>query len=131
MAAPTRRAAPVTSAALPASGAAAARASVPAEDVVWPVSVGFGMRSLDYDADAVTGRGSALSRAHCADARADPRGRGLDLVRAVHGARALRAGARVLQRGQREARAGRGLRDGPGNLRSLQPLGGAPMRPGP
>src|SRR5487761_719030 len=98
MAAPTRRAAPVTSAVLPASGA------VRAASEAAPVSVGSGMVFLQYDAGAVTGRGSALSRGRRADQRASSCGRGLDPVRAIHGAGALRAGPRLLQRGQREAR---------------------------
>src|SRR5579885_1843171 len=109
MAAPTRRAAPVTSAALRASGMA------------WAVSVaaGSGIRWVHYDAGAVTGRRSAFARGHASDRRAGPRGGRLELIRAIHGARALCAGARILQRGQREARAWRGLRDRAGDLRSL------------
>src|SRR6185437_12754875 len=106
MAAPTRRAAPVINAALPARGAVR----------VVSVTVGSGMRSLHYDAGAVTGRRSALPRPHGVDSRPGPGGGRLDAVRAIHGARALRAGARILQRGQREARPRRGLRDGPGGL---------------
>src|SRR5512146_1904479 len=122
MAAPTRRAAPVTSAALPASGMA------------WALSVtvmaGSGMRWLHYDAGAVSGRRSAFPRRHGADRRAGPGSGRLDPIRAIHGSRALRAGTRVLQRGQREAGPGRGFRDGPGDLRSLQPLRGAAVRAG-
>src|ERR1700751_4202807 len=128
MTAPTRRAAPVTSAVLPCnSGATAAPASVIA-CVMGP----------DYD-----GISAALNPAatFCARAgaqraarRAHPRGTSgggrLAVVRALHGARALCAGTRLLQRGQRQARPRRGLRDRARGFGSVLPLHRAAVRRG-
>src|SRR5205807_850293 len=47
---------------------------------------------------------------------------------ALHGARSLHARPRVLQRGQRQDRPGRGLRDRSRGVGSVRPLPGAPVR---
>ena len=56
--------------------------------------------------------------------------RWLAVVRALHGTRPLRPGARLLQRRQHQDRQRRGLRHRAGGLGALQPLRGAPVRAG-
>src|SRR6516165_628322 len=125
MVAPTRRAAPVTSTVLPrrVSGRAAASG----------VSCAI---EPDYD-----GIGAALNPAAAHGRRAGaqpvprrayPRGARkcgrLAVVRAFHGAGAVRAGTRLLQRREREAGLRRRFRYRTGSLRPLLTLHRAPVR---
>src|SRR5436190_416894 len=111
MLAPTRRAAPVMSAAWPVSASRAGRTGTEAD-----ISCVMGP---DYDrigdtlnpAAPVAGGGAPQRRGRRADSRrAGGRGR-LAVVRALHGAGAVRAGSRVLQRRQLQDRRRRGLRE--------------------
>src|SRR6184192_1886640 len=129
MLAPTRRAAPVTSAALPVSALPAAAAPAGGSGISGSMGDEYERIRVTLNPPAAVGRGRAPQpRARCAHARGAPLRRRLAVVRALHGARSLHARPRVLQRGQRQDRPGRGLRDRSRGVGSVRPLPGAPVR---
>src|SRR5438552_3536924 len=129
MLAPIRRAAPVTSAALPVSALPAVAAPAGGSGMSCSMGDEYERIRVTLNPPAAVGRGRAPQpRARCAHARRARLRRRLAVVRALHGARSLHARPRVLQRGQRQDRPGRGLRDRSRGVGSVRPLPGAPVR---
>ena len=95
---------------------------------------GSGIRCMSAGARAAgadAGRGRAQRAARGADARGDRARRRLDQLRPLHGARALRAGPRLLQRRRAQARRRRRLRHRARGRAGVQPLPRRAVRRGP
>ena len=103
----------------------------------FPGGVGAVM-GADYDgigaslnaAAAVSGGAPPQRRPGRGDPRARARSRRLAVLRALHGAGAVRTGPGLLQRRCAQARSRRGLRHRAADVRALQPLPGAHLRRG-
>src|SRR5688572_27577295 len=121
MAAPMRRAAPVTRTTWPESGMAASVVMAGGDDITEHGRHDAGRPGTD---DA--GRDRPWRKSRPAPARIDRRGRRLDPVFAVHARGALCAGPRLLHDESRSLRLGRGLHD---LARAVAALRALPRRP--